>query len=175
MTWVHARSTHTCACPCAASGFLTIDPALVVRAWGSQSTTFPPFSFGCNTPYLPAVYCNTSTWNISRDVISFISLCTSHRRLVQFLWFCLLKTNFHTTNFISALAMDSLPFTEWRRPTGPMGYLNYPPEIMNQIYRELFVDDSHILLFLFPMEPFSRTVILKKTISNRSVEPDDLY
>ncbi|EXJ62745.1 hypothetical protein A1O7_03183, partial [Cladophialophora yegresii CBS 114405] len=44
--------------------------------------------------------------------------------------------------------MDHLPIVRPRTPTGPLGYLNFPPEIMNKIYREVFVDNSQVLAFL---------------------------
>ncbi|EXJ80338.1 hypothetical protein A1O1_08482 [Capronia coronata CBS 617.96] len=71
--------------------------------------------------------------------------------------------------------MDHLPFFEPRRPTGPMGFLNYPAEIMNRIYHELFVDDSHVLLCLFPTNPTLRSVTPKQSFSDASMPADDMY
>ncbi|KIW27059.1 uncharacterized protein PV07_06839 [Cladophialophora immunda] len=61
--------------------------------------------------------------------------------------------------------MDDLPIMSPRTPTGPMGCLNYPPEILNQIYHELFVDDSQVLCFLCSTDPALHTIDLKQAVN----------
>ncbi|KIX98049.1 uncharacterized protein Z520_06128 [Fonsecaea multimorphosa CBS 102226] len=63
--------------------------------------------------------------------------------------------------------MDALPINRPRTATGPMGCLNYPPEIMNQIYRELLVDDSQVLCFLCSTDPAFQTIGLKQAVNPR--------
>ena len=58
--------------------------------------------------------------------------------------------------------MDSLPILRPREPTGPLGYLNYPPEILNRLYQEVLVDDSQILAFLCSPDPAFRFIGLKQ-------------
>lgn len=52
-----------------------------------------------------------------------------------------------------------------RCSTGPLGFLNYPPEIMNKVYECLFVDNSHILVFLCSSDPRLRQIYLKRSIN----------
>ncbi|KAJ9612294.1 hypothetical protein H2200_003891 [Cladophialophora chaetospira] len=61
--------------------------------------------------------------------------------------------------------MDKLPIIRPRTPDGPMGYLNYPPEIMNQIYHEILVDDSQIFSFLCSSDPKYRLIGLKQAVA----------
>jgi hypothetical protein len=46
-----------------------------------------------------------------------------------------------------------------------LGYLNFPPEIMNQIYREVFVDDSQILAFLCSSDSTFQFLSLKQAVA----------
>lgn len=48
-----------------------------------------------------------------------------------------------------------------RRSNGFLGYLNYPPEIM-KIYEHLFIDNSHILVFLCSSHPRLRQINLRR-------------
>ncbi|OAP57013.1 hypothetical protein AYL99_09125 [Fonsecaea erecta] len=61
--------------------------------------------------------------------------------------------------------MDGLPTSSPCTPTGPMGSLNYPPEILNQIYHELFVDDNQVLCFLCSTDPAYQTIDLKQAVN----------
>jgi hypothetical protein len=61
--------------------------------------------------------------------------------------------------------MDHLPIVRPRTPTGPLGYLNFPPEIMNQIYREVFVDNSQILAFLCSSDSTFQFLSLKQAVA----------
>ncbi|KIW97002.1 uncharacterized protein Z519_02393 [Cladophialophora bantiana CBS 173.52] len=65
--------------------------------------------------------------------------------------------------------MDDLPIIKPRDTTGPMGFLNYPPEIMNMIYDELFVDDHQILCFLCSPDPALSTIGLKQVVNRPQV------
>ena len=60
-----------------------------------------------------------------------------------------------TSNYILS-EMENSHITPRRTPTGPMGYLNYPPEILNKIYHEVLVDDRQILAFLCSPDPAFR-------------------
>jgi hypothetical protein len=56
-----------------------------------------------------------------------------------------------------------------------MGFLNYPPEIMNQIYHELFVDQTQILVFLCSTNPLLRRVTLKQSTDPHKGSADNLH
>lgn len=73
------------------------------------------------------------------------------------------------------MQMDSLSIIPRRQPTGPMGYLNYPAEIMNKIYEELFVDDNHILLFLCSTDPALRAINLKRSVDETQTDSGHLH
>lgn len=68
--------------------------------------------------------------------------------------------------------MDDLPILRPRTTKGPLGYLNYPPEIMNQIYHEVLVDDKQVLAFLCSPDPGYRSIILKKAVSENENTQD---
>lgn len=59
--------------------------------------------------------------------------------------------------------MDDFPLVRRRQPSGALGYLNYPPEILNIIYQELFVNDNEILVFLCSSDPQLNDISLKRS------------
>ena len=61
--------------------------------------------------------------------------------------------------------MDVLPFVRPRTTDGLLGYLNYPPEIMNKIYHELHVDNSQIFVFLCSSDPQHCILGLKRAVA----------
>lgn len=58
------------------------------------------------------------------------------------------------------------PFVRPRTTDGPLGYLNYPPEIMNKIYQNLFVDNSQSLAFLCSSDPQHRIIGLRRAVTS---------
>lgn len=64
--------------------------------------------------------------------------------------------------------MSALPNCLRRHPVGPLGFLNYPPEIMNQIYQYLLVDRDQILVFLCSTDVRLRQLNLKRCINRLS-------
>ncbi|KAL2393242.1 hypothetical protein ABEF95_003082 [Exophiala dermatitidis] len=71
--------------------------------------------------------------------------------------------------------MEPFPHVQQSRTSGPMGFLNYPAEIMNRIYHELFIDHSHVLLFLCRYDLVFRNAKLKQLVPDKCSEIDDLY
>jgi hypothetical protein len=69
--------------------------------------------------------------------------------------------------------MDTLPTIRPRTPTGPLGYLNYPPEIMNRIYREVLVDESEVLAFLCSPDPSFNFIGLKRAAADHQSPRSD--
>ena len=68
--------------------------------------------------------------------------------------------------------MDPYAITCRRTPDCSMGYLNYPPEIMNQIYQEVLVDHSQVLSFLCSPDPAFRHLDLKKAVTGNQNTKD---
>ncbi|KAL6245100.1 hypothetical protein RBB50_007875 [Rhinocladiella similis] len=62
------------------------------------------------------------------------------------------------------MATIIVQYIERRRPRGTMGYLNYPPEILDKIYREIFVDLREILVFFCSTDPLVEDIRLKRFI-----------
>ncbi|KIW75775.1 hypothetical protein Z517_10518 [Fonsecaea pedrosoi CBS 271.37] len=60
--------------------------------------------------------------------------------------------------------MDDLPILPRRTPIDSMGYLNYPAEILNQIYRMVLVDKRQILCFLCSTDPAFQAIVLKHAV-----------
>lgn len=73
--------------------------------------------------------------------------------------------------------MDGLPFIPPRRPTGPMGFLNYPPEILSKIYMSIFNDPDQILVFLCSTSSLLQRRVLKRFPNGRSTlsNSPDIY
>jgi len=69
--------------------------------------------------------------------------------------------------------MDDLPVLRPRTPTGPMGFLNYPPEILNKIYQEVLIDDTQVLTFLCSPDPVFRFLTLKRLVNSHLVRAYD--
>lgn len=62
--------------------------------------------------------------------------------------------------------MASLPAIPRRSPAGPLGYLNYPPEIMKLVYEYVFINHSDILVFLYSSHPRRCQIDLKRSVNN---------
>ena len=69
--------------------------------------------------------------------------------------------------------MDDVPIIRPRTPTGPMGYLNYPPEIMNRIYQEIFIDPRQVLAFLCSPDPAFNFIGLKTAVADHQSPRND--
>lgn len=63
-----------------------------------------------------------------------------------------------------SIKMAAPTYIPCRQPIGPLGFLNYPPEIMNCIYQHLLVDHDQVLVFLCSINMNLRRVNLKRCV-----------
>ncbi|KAK5065067.1 hypothetical protein LTR84_000902 [Exophiala bonariae] len=68
--------------------------------------------------------------------------------------------------------MAAPPYIPKRQPNGPLGFLNYPPEIMNNIYQHLLVDHDQVLALLCSTNARLRQLNLKRRIHKLN-QPQD--
>jgi len=64
--------------------------------------------------------------------------------------------------------MDSPPAIPQRNVAGPLGYLNFPPEVMKLIYQYAFINDRDILVFLYSGHPHLRQIDLKRSVNSNT-------